>query len=86
MNIEEAMNENNKNELDDDGKSSVDLHVYDLKNRINPSALKQYGISEGLSNDKGDWYFCDASLNLLNKERKRYSYKIILIICVFSHN
>ena len=54
MNIEEAMNENNKNELDDDGKSSVDLHVYDLKNRINPSALKQYGISEGLSNDKGE--------------------------------
>ena len=51
------MNENNRNELDDDGKSSVDLHVYDLKNRINPSALKQYGISEGLSSDKGELYF-----------------------------
>ena len=50
----EAMNENNRNELDDDGKSSVDLHIYDLKNRINISALKQHGISgDGLSNDKG---------------------------------
>ena len=48
------MNGNDGNELDDDGKSSVDLHVYDLKNRINPSALKQYGISEGLSSDKGE--------------------------------
>ena len=57
ININEAMNENNRNELDDDGKSSVDLHVYDLKNRINPSALKQYGISEGVSNDKGELYF-----------------------------
>ena len=54
-NIKEAMNGNNRNELDDDGKSSVDLHVYDLKNRINICALKQYGISEGLNNDKGEW-------------------------------
>ena len=51
------MDGSNRNELDDDGKSSVDLHVYDLKNRININALKQYGISEGLCNDKGEWNF-----------------------------
>ena len=59
------MNENNRNELDDDGKSSVDLHIYDLKNRINISALKHYGISDGLSNDKGKLYFISYNCIIL---------------------
>ena len=43
----------NIKEVDDDDKSLVEIHVYDLKNRINIDALKEYGISNGNNDDKG---------------------------------
>ena len=44
---------NTINELDQDGKNLVELHVYDLKNRINISALKEHGIADGLGDKIG---------------------------------
>ena len=41
------------NEVDKDDKSIVELHVYDLKNRINISALKEHGIADGLGDKIG---------------------------------
>ena len=43
-------------ELDQDGKNLVELHVYDLKNRINISALKEHGIGDGLGDKRGNVY------------------------------
>ena len=48
--------ENTINELDQDGKNLVELHVYDLKNRINISALKAHGIADGLGDKRGKVY------------------------------
>jgi hypothetical protein len=43
---------------DDDDKSLVEIHVYDLKNRINIAALKKYGIHIGNNDDKGKFNIC----------------------------
>ena len=45
---------NTINELDQDGKNLVELHVYDLKNRINISALKEHGIADGIGDKRGN--------------------------------
>ena len=45
---------NTINELDQDGKNLVELHVYDLKNRINISALKEHGIADGIGDKIGN--------------------------------
>ena len=45
---------NTINELDHDGKNLVELHVYDLKNRINISALKEHGIADGIGDKIGN--------------------------------
>ena len=45
---------NTINELDQDGKNLVELHVYDLKNRINISALKEHGITDGIGDKRGN--------------------------------
>ena len=45
--------ETNIKEMDDDDKSLVEIHVYDLKNRINVAALKEYGVNNGNNDDKG---------------------------------
>ena len=52
--------------MDDDDKSLVEIHVYDLKNRINIAALKEYGINNGNNDEKGKFsisYKCQRSNN-----------------------
>ena len=49
--------ETNIKEMDDDDKSLVEIHVYDLKNRINVAALKEYGVNNGNNDDKGKLIF-----------------------------